>query len=386
MMNNNIIHIASDEKFINSAHWQFENAFPNSNVFYIFTSDKSKDFKYVTPQSNIHKFSISTDLHFFLDALQKHQIVIFHSLSESFFPLILQLPQSVQCIWLCFGYEIYNDKRFFKEASLYDSITQKRFGKGEAKPNYFVLETVRPFIRKIYRNLPLSSLEIKKKAISRMNYIASSFVEEQEAIEKLIKQKKKTFPFWYYPIEQMVNIDETIINDRNAIIIGNSGTMSGNHLDVFDKIKDLNWTARTIVVPLSYGNETYIKEILEEGKTTFGAQFKPLTDFMPLNEYNQTIKQCGVALLCNYRQQAVGNTISLLWFGSKVFLSTNNPFYHYLKRIGVEVFCYESDLNDQSSLKLLSNETIQNNRKALLNHLNTNLLQAELKEAIAKMR
>lgn len=385
-MNNNIIHIASDEKFINSAHWQFENAFPNSNVFYIFTSDKSKDFKYVTPQPNINKFDISTDLPSFLASLSANEILIFHSLSESFFPLILQLPKTVQCVWMCFGYEIYADKRFFKEASLYDSITQKRFGKGEAKSKYLVLESARPFIRKVNKNLPLSSLEIKKKAISRMDYIASSFVEEQEAIQKLIKQKKKTFPFWYYPIEQMVNIDETIVNDRNAIIIGNSGTMSGNHLDVFDKIKSFSCTDRTIVVPLSYGNETYIKEILDEGKATFGSQFKPLTDFMPLNEYNQIIKQCGVALLCNYRQQAVGNTISLLWFGSKVFLSTNNPFYHYLKRIGVEVFSYESDLNDQSSLELLSNETIQNNREALLYHLNTNLLQAELKEAIAKMR
>lgn len=386
MMNNNIIHIASDEKFINSAHWQFENAFPNSNIFYIFTSDKSKDFKYVTPQPNIRKFDISTDLSSFLTSLSVNQILIFHSLSESFFPLILKLPKTVQCVWLCFGYEIYTDKRFFKEASLYDTITQKRFGKGEAKSRHLLLDSVRHYIRKVNKKLPLSSFEIKKRAISRMDYIASSFIEEQEAIQKLIKQKKKTFPFWYYPIEQMVNIDETIVNDRNAIIIGNSGTMSGNHLDVFDKIKLLSWTDRTVIVPLSYGNQTYIKEILEEGKATFGAQFMPLTDFMPLKAYNQIIKQCGVALLCNYRQQAVGNTISLLWFGCKVFLSTNNPFYHYLKRIGVEVFSYETDLKDQSSLELLSNETIQKNRKALLNHLNTNLLQAELKEAIAKMR
>lgn len=381
-MNNRIIHIASDEKFINSAHWQFENAFPNSNIFYIFTTDSSKDFKYVTPQSNIHRFK---DIPSLLSSFSNNDIIVFHSLSESFFPLILQLPKSIQCVWMCFGYEIYADKRFFKEAGLFDILTQKRFGKGEAHRNYFLQESFRPYLRLIKRNLPFSSLEIKKKAIARMDYIASSFQEEQQAIEKLIRQKKKPFPFWYYPIEQMVNIDEEVVPERNNILIGNSGFMSGNHLDVFDAIKSFNLANREIIVPLSYGNEAYTKVILEEGKTIFGNQFHPLISFMPLNEYNQIIKKCGIALLCNYRQQAVGNTIALLWFGSKVFLSTNNPFYHYLKRIGVNVFSYETDLKDKNALQLLSDEMIQANRKILFNNLNTNLLQSELKEFVLKM-
>ncbi len=382
-MSYKIIHIASDEKFINSAHSQFEQAFPNSNVFYIFTSDKGENFRYITAQPNIHRFD---DIPTFLTSLSGNDIVIFHSLSESFFPLILRLPENVQCVWMCFGYEIYSDKRFFKEASLYDTITKKRFGKGEAESKYLLLESIRPYLRTINKKLPLSSLELKKKVIGRMNYIASSFIEEQNAIEKLTGQKKKTFPFWYYPIEQMVDINSKIAIDRTGIQIGNSGSMSGNHLDVFNKLKSINKSDRTFIVPLSYGNESYIKVILQEGKSIFGEQFKPLTEFVPLEQYNQIIKQCGIALLYSYRQQAVGNTISLLWFGSKVFLSSNNPFYHYLKRIGVEIFSFELDFKDQSSLELLSDETIQKNRDALFNHLNTYLLQSELIEVISKMK
>lgn len=384
-MISNIIHITLDEKFINSAHWQFENAFPNANRFYVYTSDKSKEFKYIIPQPNIFKFNVATDLDSFLSELTENAIVVFHSLSDYFFPLILKLPNHVHCVWMCFGFEIYSDKRYFREASLLDSITKKRFGKGEAKSKYLFLESIRPYLRRVHKSLPISSFEIKKKAISRMNFIACSFEEEQNAIQKLIRQKKKTFPFWYYPIEQMVNIEAEIGTDRSSILVGNSGFSSGNHLDVFDALRSFQTTNRTIVVPLSYGNAAYSEVIIEEGKMIFGKQFQPLTDFMLLSDYNQILKKCGVAVLNNYRQQAVGNTISLLWFGCKVFLSARNPFYHYLKRIGVVVFCFESELNNPTALELLSNETIQNNRKLLFSHLNTALLQTELKKVISQI-
>lgn len=34
-----IIHIATDEKFINTAYWQFEKVAPGQNVFYILVSN-----------------------------------------------------------------------------------------------------------------------------------------------------------------------------------------------------------------------------------------------------------------------------------------------------------------------------------------------------------
>ena len=106
---------------------------------------------------------------------------------------------------------------------------------------------------------------------------------------------------------------------------------------------------------------------------------------MPLSEYNQILKKCGVAILNNFRQQAVGNTIALLWFGSKVFLSNKNPFYHYLKKIGVVIYCYEKDLNSEKDLELLSFDKIIENRKQLFKNLNTEFLLIELKNELEKL-
>ena len=380
-----IIHIALDEKFINSAYWQFEKVSPNKNYFYIFLQNKNEELKLVTQQPNVIKFQPDIDLNLFIEKLTGNEVFVFHSLAPNFFPLILKLPKSITCIWFCFGYEVYLDKHFYNENRLLDKITKAKFGIAAVDYKTNLREKLRPYKRLLSKNLAFSYLENKKAIFKRMNYLGSSFDEEHQAIQKLIHQKKKLFPFWYYPIEQIVPIDEAVIEGRTNVLIGNSGFASGNHLDVFAKLKDYNFESRKIIVPLSYGKTTYIPIVLKEGKAILKDNFEPLTDFMPLSEYNQILKKCGVAILNNFRQQAVGNTIALLWFGSKVFLSNKNPFYHYLKRIGVVIYCYEKDLNSEKDLELLSFDKIIENRKQLFKNLNTEFLLIELKNELEKL-
>ncbi len=377
-MNHKIIHIALDEKFINSAYNQFENAFPNQNIFYILVNDISKNFIYVNPQSNIKKLNLSYDLKDFLDNLSSNNIVIFHSLAEVFYPLVRSLPINLKCIWICFGYEVYRDIRFFNENLLLDTKTQKLYSKGSISLKYKIKEFLRPYIRIIYKNLPLSTFEIKKQVFMRMDYLGCSFTEEYSAIQKYINQKKKLFPFWYYPLEQIVNIDAEVNESRNDIIIGNSGVKSGNHLDAFEKIKNFNLFDRKVIVPLSYGDEYYIIDVLEQGKTTFGLNFQPITSFIPIENYNEIFSRCGIAILNNFRQQAVGSCIGLLWYGSKVFLSTKNPFYVFLKRIGILVYSYEYDLTELSLNIVLTMDEIAHNRKVLKEHLSQSHLIEDL--------
>ena len=87
----------------------------------------------------------------------------------------------------------------------------------------------------------------------------------------------------------------------------------------------------------------------------------------------------------NKRQQAIGNTISLLWFGAKVYLSDKNPFYHFLKRKGVFVYCFETDLNENNILQLLSLDQINHNKKILFQELNQKYLINLLNRQIEKV-
>lgn len=376
-----IVHICEDEKFINSAVEQFEDCFPRQNTFFVLPVSSDENFKHVKSQDFIHK-TTPVKLIQVSSTLSDNAIVVLHSLSPRFYDFVLQLPKNIPIIWFCFGFEVYNDANYFKNDLLLDKLTKQKFPETKKSTKDKFIEGARPYYRLVKTTLPLSPKEYKHKVMQRINYLGSSFYEEYQQVCKLIRQKKKFFDFWYYPLELIVDVQKPIQDSKSKIIIGNSGFKSGNHLDVFDAIKGYLLAEMEIVVPLNYGETKYIQEILAEGEKDFNKSFRPLLDFMPLSAYNAILESVGVAILNNKRQQAVGNTIALLWFGAKVFLSRKNPFYHYLKRKGVLVFCYETELNEKSISQFLSLEQIEYNRAILLQELNQAHLADLLKEQI----
>ena len=376
-----IIHLCQDEKFINSAVEQFEHCFPRQNTFFVLPVSSDEHFKHVKSRDFIHK-TAAADLISISSTLSNSTIVVLHSLSACFYDFVLQLPKNIKIIWFCFGFEVYNDSNYFKDKELLDRLTRNLFPNLPKSRKKRIKEYLRPWYRIIKPGLELSRKEKKQKAIARIDFLGSSFSEEYLQISKLIQHEKLFFNFWYYPLELIVEVTHPIQLPKNILLIGNSGYKSGNHLDVFAKIKDFTRKGIEIVVPLNYGNPDYIQEILVQGKKEFNTAFKPLLHFMPLAEYNTILQSVGIAILNNKRQQAVGNTIALLWFGAKVFLSHKNPFYHYLKRIGIIIYCYETELNQKSSSQLLSLEQIEHNRKLLFQELNQAHLAQVLKQQI----
>lgn len=379
-MSKRIIHIAIDEKFINSAYKQFEAIYPGRNYFYIISPDKNQKFRFVEQKMGINKSTIPDFLNDVLPHFKKGEAIIFHSFPKLFYPIVWSLPEGIKCVWFCFGFEVYNDVNYFAPKNLLDKITASEFPSTSQNWKMKAKESIRPLVRLMKPNLKLSAFEMKKSAIKKLDYLGSSFDEEFNAILKMIKMRKRNFSFWYYPLEDIVDVSKLGLPGKD-IIIGNSGFMSGNHLDVFEKIKPYRLEGK-IIVPLSYGISSYIKQIVASGEIIFRGKFHPLTEFYPIEEYNKILSGCGIAILNNKRQQAVGNTIALLWFGSKIFLSKKNPFYLYLKRIGVIVYSYEDDLNKTSIVNLLTLSEVAHNRKMLTDNLGRKRLEIELKASI----
>lgn len=377
-----IIHICQDEKFINSAIQQFEFSFPGSNTFYVVSH--LPDFAHVKSQECVQHCNIQ-ELKTIAQTVEKSVLVVLHSLSDTFYDFVLELPKENTIIWLCFGFEIYNDANFFKTKNLFDTITKNRFPEVKILKKKKIKDLARPYYRLLNKNLPLSSREYKVKVLKRINFLGSSFQEEFEAICLLIKQEKHFFDFWYYPLEQILDVSAPLNLDKKNILIGNSGSTSGNHLDVFNQLKRYNLIAEKIIVPLNYGESNYIDVVVNEGNNHFSQKFQPLLEFLSLQEYNVILEEVGIAIFNNRRQQAVGNTIALLWMGAKVFLSKHNPFYHFLKRKGLNIYCYEIDLNEQNCNQLLSLQQIEHNRSVLFNLLNREKLAVELQEQILKI-
>lgn len=382
-MRGRIYHICEDEKFINSAIYQFEAVIPNNNTFYIFMNDEIKEIVHVKMQSFTYRVNADSLLEV-LNVIKDNDIVVFHSLSPHFYNFLLALPKKIKTVWLCFGFEVYNNQDFFNEDKLLDPITLARYSEPKPKKKFKkrVKDFTRPFFRFFNPKIPYTKEEKIKKSFNRIDYLGSSFKEEFANITSLIKMKKRFFSFWYYPIEQIVNVKEEIHLDKKNILIGNSGFKTGNHLDVLDEIKKFKLGDSKVLMPLSYGNQEYIEDIIEKGKELLGKNFEPITEFKPINQYNLDLQTVGTAIFYNKRQQALGNTIALLWFGAKVFLSNKNHFYNFLKRNNILVYSVEEDLNEKSCQEFLNLEQIEYNRKIIFALLNAQQLIHDLKQQL----
>jgi hypothetical protein len=118
------------------------------------------------------------------------------------------------------------------------------------------------------------------------------------------------------------------------ILVGNSANPSGNHLDALAALALSHSAGRRIIVPLSYGDAGYADVVVAEGVRLFGADFIPLRDFLPLDEYQALISRCSIVVMPHLRQQAIGNVASALWFGARAVLDARNPLANFLRRRG----------------------------------------------------
>jgi hypothetical protein len=118
-----------------------------------------------------------------------------------------------------------------------------------------------------------------------------------------------------------------------------------------------------------------------------GKQFEPLTDFLPLKEYESKVANCKIAILNHRRQQGLGTAMLLLWQGAKLFLSQDSTVFDYFKRIGVSVFSIEHDLYEGSTgcLTELSEDEIIRNRKILREEFSKNSVMAQAERFAQKL-
>ncbi|SDG47414.1 TDP-N-acetylfucosamine:lipid II N-acetylfucosaminyltransferase [Psychroflexus sediminis] len=381
---NKFIHIAKDEKFINSAYWQFEQVVPGQNVFYILVDDLSPDkLKYLSLRENM--ILIKNDLvsmREFLESIKTFTHFIFHGLGYESSIIFNRLPEGSIRYWMLFGIEFYQNQYLYDNNNLFGGETNLLYKRSLSK--FRSLKTL--FKAKYYRinkKTKIPELEIKE-AIENADFLGIFYKEEFNFIKSRIKNEKlEHLKFSYYPIEKMLNDAEAFVSGNN-ILLGNSASYTNNHLEVLNLLSNLNISDKKVICPLSYGDEYYAKTIIKEGRNKLKNSFEALNDFIPLHKYNSYLEQCGFVIMNHYRQQAVGNVMTMLWMGAKVFLDDRNTLYHYLKRINVNVFNIKHDLNQKELSHLLNREQRLHNRKILLDEIGQEILQKEFKIFLAQ--
>lgn len=184
-----------------------------------------------------------------------------------------------------------------------------------------------------------------KKIIRAIPYIAGFLKGDFELI-KNVYQSNADYHHVIYPIPTNFDLCDKIYQnistakDRIIVLLGNSGNESNHHLEALSLLEKFRNEDIHILCPLSYGekNKSYTSNVIQKGHAIFGDKFEPLMKFMAPDEYLSLLNEVNVAVMNHDRQQGLGNTLSLLYLGKKVFLRQDTTSNEYFVGMDIKVF------------------------------------------------
>lgn len=330
-----ILHVATDGQFLDQAFPVFEKVFPNANDVFVFAPEKKIKFVKLKPDHIETKRSsyFSRKPKLSKEVYQKYDLVVFHSLERSTYPELLNISPKTPTIWLGWGFDYYLD--LLDDTSLYLDKTKNIYRSYSLKAH---IQRTSVFIRRIVRIFQLRTLKIRM--VERISVFSPVLPDEYELVKKSRKWKRfPEFAIWNYGTieDNLIKGFEGEFVTGNGILVGNSASATGNHLEVFELLNKQRVKDQQIVAPLSYGDKRLAKKFSEIGGNYFGGNFRPLMDFMPIKEYVNIIKNCGYVIMNHVRQQGVGNIVIMLYLGARVFVRQENPVHDFLKGLGVSL-------------------------------------------------
>lgn len=366
-----ILHLAEDSIIIDRIINDFEDVLPGKNTFICFCPGEPK---YVKPRDFVYYISEGEKAPNSIIPSSIDKVVI-HFLSAPKIEFVYSyISESIPVYWLIWGGDLYNALLTYHGRNMY--YEPKYAGK-----TYLLLNFLSNILGiQYFRNrIGRKTLEFIKE---RVNYFVSLPCDYDVFDQTFAQYNKGEFKggFFYYPIDSILSTNKIERRGHSQnIIIGNSGSLSNNHLYAFKYLKRLNLGKRDVILPLSYGgSEKYRHHVIKKGESTWGSNFKPLTTLLPLGEYNEILSSASICIYANWRQEAVGNILSVLCMGSKVFLSKKNPLYDYFRNLSLVVFPLE-ELDQHLLDTPLTSEQIENNRSVILNTFSKQNLNSSIK-------
>lgn len=350
-----ILHLCEDEKFIDHVIELFESVSPNRNIYYIQPISNDNQLKLVkTQHPNIISKPIESDeFKQLVKRLESFDAVILHNLYNPYKQDVVQAASlKVHFHWMCWGADLYSIYPLSRKIKSFRTIVYE-YKRRSIRENiwHILYENASPISNLLYllkykQQHPRSSY---LKILKRINSVSSVLQSEFVLIKNYTSPDIKYYPFKFSTLEKTLGESFDSICTEENFFVGNSATLSNNHLDSIALLKKIEIKNLKIYAPLSYGDKAYGDYIEKTGKEMLGSSFQPLRKFISIEEYNDILNKCGNVIMNHFRQQALDNIKLALWKGARVFLSKKNPTYSFLKSHGIIVFEI-SDIKRYNSL------------------------------------
>lgn len=379
----NILHILHDEKFLDGAIDTF-NATSSRNT-YVSIDDDGPLRQIKVHGSEVLLIKKEDILSFMIDG--NYQMVAFHTLTRDKYELVLQIPKSIKVLWLSWGYDIYEpwlDSPAVLPIELYKPLTKELLSSKTLLISRIFRKLKKIAHYKKYRDIQrerqyklTNELDLQKRLLSRIDYLSTVLPSEYDILSKYEYIKAIYFPFQYVSNHKL-NTDD-IEENASIILVGNSATATNNHFDVFNVLKN-RAILNKCIVPCSYGNDTYLSKLKDVLKNMQNVQV--LDTFVPYEEYSKMLKACRVGVFGHLRQQAMGNIVTCMLHGSKVFLWRDSVAYQYFKSEGYIIYTIDDDLTNENIQSLMTQEERELNKKKLFEQFSYDCVVARLNSSL----
>tara|TARA_R110002033_G_scaffold98637_1_gene146975 strand:- start:9704 stop:10834 length:1131 start_codon:yes stop_codon:yes gene_type:complete len=326
-----IVHLFDDEKFVDGTIDKFEKLAAGENRYIVFSNSKTLKYTKRTNKINITKNRwYKLDLN---DIFKDCDLLVIHYLTPLKTYILKKTPKNISVLWMAWGGDAYP---FFKNFNEYEMETNSLV------KNQTLTKIKKTIIYDLYSlfTYGVRTIDKEKKTLQNINYLATVLPPEFNLIKDEFYLKASYIKFNYDCLSNIFESDVEFSLGKN-ILVGNSSTVSNNHLDIFNKIERVE---SSLIVPLNYGDANYSNIVIEEGKKKYKNQFIPLTEFLQLDEYKKMVLSCNTMVMYHIRQQGLGNIFLAFYLGLRVFLNKKSITYNYLKSIGLKVSNLEDDI------------------------------------------
>jgi len=376
-------HLMVDDKFIDDFIIDAEKVSAGKNTYII---EGTREYaKYVNHQL----ITFVSSLEEFLDNLKKEILtqdkVFIHWLHYRLEKFILSLPTEIEIGLFFWGGEIVQEPQEVYKKENYEPLTLKYYEKNmQAKPRYLnitksplnILRNLKR--RKQYKQQLNKGVKTKYRVLSRLNYFLHWNQLDYDWIKKRVEHFNPIFKYHFYGIGLETDLPLSKKKAEKPIVfwLGNSATISNNHLDALKLLGRFNKYDIKIICPLSYAdyNETrYPQAVIKYGEEKFGSKFKAITEYLPRTEYYKLFAEADVVIMYHNRTQAAGNSAAFVQMGKKLFMQERSSVYQLFKKNQANVFVNKelSKMSIESLKTPLTGEEILHNQKILQKILNT---------------
>jgi len=363
-MQHPIIHIISDAKFTQMVAREFEAVAPGLHKYI-----GVKGYGSVLPRESEVRSWLSLDELNETLAQMDYKAVVIHCLQTTSF--LKYIPHAKTIAWLGWGTDYYGA---LLSQSFPRGLLTRRTRRLCQTSHEFLLRQVKAKLKR-YREYARFA---NRAQLRRINYFVPVLDIEYELVRKHNPWFQSEYIEWNYGTME----DDWLgvgggreFRKNGTIVVGNSATPENNHADVLYFLAEaVNTTSMSIICPLSYGKPWYAKRIAALGAKLFGSKFVPITQFMPVERYQETIGGSSHVFMNHCRQQAVGNVCIAMTSGAAVYLRSENPLSRWLRERGAVIRPMPHDDAEQCArssvgeLGALTNEERMHNVNCIAAH------------------